>query len=209
MQAFTGGEGQDSINSGGGDDTINLSSQAADGTDDINGGSGVDTIVIGAGSSFVFSTADSKLQAVENVQLGSGAAVTLTGQTEGFNITAGGGAETIISGSGDDTINGGLGNDFIQAAAGADVINGGAGRDTVSYADVTGLTSHGLTDIVGMGINLSDEAVSDLDLIFTLGAVTGNDDITDPANPQPKGNVTLEGGRTKPLSRQWRLWPGY
>ena len=169
---ITGGEGQDSINAGGGDDIINLSSQAADGTDDINGGSGVDTIVIGGGSSFVFSTADSKLQAVENVQLGSGAAVTLTGQTEGFNITAGGGNETIISGSGDDVINGGLGNDFIQAAAGADVINGGAGLDTVSYADVTGATSHGETAITGMAVNLSEESVADTTITIEFVSLT-------------------------------------
>jgi Ca2+-binding RTX toxin-like protein len=175
---ITGGEGQDSINAGGGDDIINLTSQAADGTDDINGGSGVDTIVIGAGSSFVFSTADSKLQGVENVQLGSGASVTLTGQTEAFNITAGGGNETIISGSGDDVINGGLGNDFIQAAAGADVINGGAGRDTVSYADVTGVTSHGEAAITGMAVNFSGESVADADITTVMGGgvVTGNFD---------------------------------
>jgi trimeric autotransporter adhesin len=180
---ITGGEGQDSINAGGGDDTINLSSQAADGTDDINGGSGVDTIVIGAGSSFVFSTADSKLQAVENVQLGSGSSVTLTGQTEAFNITAGGGNETIISGSGDDVINGGLGNDFIQAAAGADVINGGAGSDTVSFADVTGATSHGEADVTGMAVNFSGESVADADITANVaglggaaGIVTGNFD---------------------------------
>ena len=80
------------MNGGGGDDTILLGSQAEDGTDDILGGTGVDTIVVGAGETFVFSTADSKLQGVENVQLGAGASVTLTGQTEGFNVIGGGGA---------------------------------------------------------------------------------------------------------------------
>ena len=179
----SGGEGQDSINGGGGDDTFVIGTQAADGTDDIIGGSGVDTIQIGAGSSFVFSTADSKLQGVENVQLGSGSSVTLTGQTEGFNVIGGGGAETIITSAGDDTINAGLGNDFIQAAAGADVINGGAGLDTVSYADVTGATSHGEAAITGMAVNFSNVSIADADLQDDIGAtegtaniVTGNDD---------------------------------
>jgi Ca2+-binding RTX toxin-like protein len=185
---ITGGEGQDSINGGGGDDTIVLGSQAADGTDDIIGGSGVDTIQIGAGASFVFSTADSKLQGVENVQLGSGASVTLTGQTEGFNVIGGGGAETIITSTGNDVINAGLGNDFIQAAAGSDVINGGAGADTVSYADVTGDTSHGQVGLLGMAVNFTGEAVADATISSDLGtgAVTGN---SDPENQLAAGTV--------------------
>jgi trimeric autotransporter adhesin len=170
---ITGGEGQDTVNGGGGDDTIVLGTQAADGTDDIIGGSGVDTIQIGAGASFVFSTADSKLQGVENVQLGSGASVTLTGQQEGFNVIGGGGAETIITSAGDDTVNAGLGDDFIQAAAGADVINGGAGRDTVSYADVTGVTSHGEAAVTGMAVNFSGESVADADITSNINGLTG------------------------------------
>ena len=179
---ITGGEGQDTVNGGGGDDTIILGTQAEDGTDDILGGTGVDTISIAAGQSFVFSTADSKLQGVENVQLGSGASVTLTGQTEGFNVIGGGGAETIITSTGNDTVNAGLGNDFIQAAAGADVINGGAGLDTVSYADVTGITSHGQVGLLGMAVNFTGEAIADATITadFTPAgaalAVTGNDD---------------------------------
>ena len=190
---FTGGEGQDTVNGGGGDDTFVLGSQAADGTDDIIGGSGVDTIQIGAGASFVFSTADSKLQGVENVQLGSGASVTLTGQTESFNVIGGGGAETIITSTGDDTINAGLGDDFIQAAAGADVINGGAGRDTVSYADVTGVTSHGEADVEGIAANFSGESVTDADIAANVGATsaTAGDSVGnfDPTNALAAGTV--------------------
>jgi Ca2+-binding RTX toxin-like protein len=193
---ITGGEGQDTLNGGGGDDTFVIGTQAADGTDDIIGGSGVDTIQIGAGASFVFSTADSKLQGVENVQLGSGASVTLTGQQEGFNVIGGGGAETIITSAGDDTVNAGLGDDFIQAAAGADVINGGAGRDTVSYADVTGVTSHGEAAVTGMAVNFTGESIAETGaagitaqingLTATAGIVTGN---FDPNNALGAGTV--------------------
>jgi Ca2+-binding RTX toxin-like protein len=126
----------------------------------------------------VFSTADSKLQGVENVQLGSGASVTLTGQQEGFNVIGGGGAETIITSAGNDTVNAGLGNDFIQAAAGADAINGGAGQDTVSYADVTADTSHGLANIEGMAVNFTGESIADAAITAAMGGtiVVGNDD---------------------------------
>jgi Ca2+-binding RTX toxin-like protein len=190
---ITGGEGQDTVNGGGGDDTIVLGTQAADGTDDIIGGSGVDTISIAAGQSFGFSTADSKLQGVEAVSLGAGASVTLTGQTEGFNVIGGGGAETIITSSGDDTVSAGLGDDFIQAAAGADVINGGAGSDTVSYADVTGATSHGEAAVTGMAVNFAGESVADADITANVlglttvaGIATGN---LDPNNLLASGTV--------------------
>ena len=82
----------------------------------------------------------------------------------------------------------GLGNDFIQAAAGADVINGGAGLDTVSYADVTGATSHGLANVEGMAVNFSGESVADGDISTVMGGtiVVGNDD---PDNALAAGTV--------------------
>jgi Ca2+-binding RTX toxin-like protein len=149
--------------------------------------------VIGAGSSFVFSTADSKLQAVENVQLGSGASVTLTGQQEGFNVIGGGGAETIITSAGNDTVNAGLGDDFIQAAGGADVINGGAGRDTASYADVTGATSHGEADVEGIAVNFAGESIADADILANVGATSATAGVStgniDPNNVLAAGTV--------------------
>jgi Ca2+-binding RTX toxin-like protein len=125
---------------------------------------------------------DALLVNVENVSLGNGASVSLVGQTEaaGFTITGGGGAETITGSNADDRINGGLGNDVMSGAAGADAIDGQAGFDTVSYSDVTTSTSHGQSNVVGMAVNLSANAVTDanIDLAFDFVAagtyLTGN-----------------------------------
>ena len=141
-----------------------MSSQAADGNDLIDGGTGVDTIAVAAGTAFTCSTNNAQLQNVEVVALGSGSSVTLTGQggaAEAFTINGGGGAETIVAGAGDDTINGRLGDDVITGAEGADSIDGGAGVDTTSYADINIATSHGLADLFGIAVNLTDAAIDE------------------------------------------------
>ena len=165
---ITGGEGVDTITSGAGDDTINFTSTAADGNDSIDGGTGVDTLTVGTGTSVTVFNVDTLLQNVENISLNSGAGITLTGQTEAFTITGGGGAETITGGDNIDTINAGLGNDLVTGGAGADVINGQAGFDTVSYADVTLATSHGVPAATGMAINLSSAAITEATITAAL-----------------------------------------
>lgn len=49
----------------------------------------------------------------------------------GVNISAAGGADTILGGAGDDTISGAAGNDSLSGRGGNDTINGGAGNDTI------------------------------------------------------------------------------
>jgi Ca2+-binding RTX toxin-like protein len=200
---ITGGEGRDSITSGAGDDTINVSSQAADGNDLIDGGTGVDTIAVAAGTAFTFSTNNAQLQNVEVVALGSGSSVTLTGQggaAEAFTINGGGGAETIVAGAGDDTINGRLGDDVITGAEGADSIDGGAGVDTTSYADINIATSHGLADLFGIAVNLTDAAIAESgtndDIEEILDTVGTNEDY----ELGQTGSTELEAGTAQYIS---------
>lgn len=97
---FTGGSGADSLIGGGGNDLFNVTNTADDGNDTINGGAGTDTIAVAAGQTIVFAANDANITLVENITLGAGASVTLTGQTEGFTITGSTGNETVVGGSG-------------------------------------------------------------------------------------------------------------
>ena len=123
----SGGEGVDTITGGAGDDTFNMTTTANDAADRIDGGTGDDTIAISAGSSFVFNTDDTGVTNVEFVTVGSAGSVTLSGQTEGFTVNAGGGNETVVGSEGADSISGSLGNDVVTGGAGADT------DDTVAH----------------------------------------------------------------------------
>lgn len=85
------------------------------------------------------------------------------------SLTGTSGNDTIDGLAGDDTIDGAAGNDSIIGTSGADVIGGGAGADSldggdgvdrVNYSDIDSATSHGLSNITGMAINLSATAVT-------------------------------------------------
>ena len=94
------------------------------------GSSGVDTLKLGVNFT---SALDSQLQNVENIVLtASNLTLDISNQTEGFNITAKGGTNTITGGQGADTIKGGDGADTIDAGKGNDTIYGGAGADTIT-----------------------------------------------------------------------------
>ena len=155
-----------------------MTTTANDAADRIDGGTGDDTIAISAGSSFVFNTDDTVVTNVEFVTVGSAGSVTLSGQTEGFTVNAGGGNETVVGSEGADSISGSLGNDVITGGAGADTIDGGAGTDTVSYAEVATTAAHGLPlvggGILGMAVNLSGTAVTEAAVTAAIaGSVLG------------------------------------
>jgi Ca2+-binding RTX toxin-like protein len=173
---ITGGEGVDTITGGAGDDTFNMTTTANDAADRIDGGTGDDTIAISAGSSFVFNTDDTVVTNVEFVTVGSAGSVTLSGQTEGFTVNAGGGNETVVGSEGADSISGSLGNDVVTGGAGADTIDGGAGTDTVSYADITTATSHGIlpaSGLTGVAVNLSAAEVINATIAGGVGTGLG------------------------------------
>lgn len=148
--------GADSLSGGGGNDTFNVTNTADDGNDTIDGGSGTDTIVVAAAQTLVFAAVDANITNVENIVVGAGSSLTLTGQTEGFNITSSNGDETIVAGTGNDTIAAGAGNDSISAGAGNDSISGGAGDDTFN---VTNTAADG-NDTIDGGIGTDTMAVA-------------------------------------------------
>ena len=173
---------------------------AADGNDFIDGGTGVDTLTLAAGEAFTFNTSNARLTNVETITLGAATSVNVTGQTEAFTFVGGSGSETIVAGSNNDTINAGLGDDVITGAAGADVINGQGGNDTASYADVTGATSHGLADLFGIAVNLTDAAIDESgtnDAIEEILDTVGNNEDYELGQT---GSTELEAGTAQYIS---------
>ena len=81
------------------------------------------------------------------------------------------GNDTLSGGTGNtvDTISGNAGADTIQGNRGADVLDGGAGTDTVTWADVTGASVHGLTNISGMAINATGSAITAATVATAMG----------------------------------------
>ncbi|WP_223634125.1 Hint domain-containing protein [Rhodobacter sp. TJ_12] len=153
-----GGDYNDSILAGAGDDTITT----AGGNDTINAGAGSDTIYGGAGNdSIEYGTGGDEVHGGDGNDYiddyaGSTGYVwndTIYGDAGNDTIYSGygndyvdGGADndtifgedgndTLLGGTGNDWIEGGNGNDSIEGGAGTDVILAGAGSDTVRGGD--------------------------------------------------------------------------
>jgi Ca2+-binding RTX toxin-like protein len=157
--------GADNLSGAGGDDTFNVTNTADDGNDTIDGGSGTDTIVVAPAQTLVFAAVDGNITNVENITVGAGSSLTLTGQTEGFNITASAGNDTIVSGAGNDTIVAGAGADSIAGGGGADSIDVGADADVDTV--VLGASDHSYSGSITSGItNLS----ASIDVVSNLVA---------------------------------------
>ena len=117
---MTGGDGQDTLGGGDGNDTItDTSSQTNGNGNSLIGGAGNDTITAGAGID------------------------TIDGGTGNDSIVAGGGNDVLTGGGGSDTVLGGEGEDAITAASGAESLDGGAGNDSYAMA-----TYWGSTDVI-------------------------------------------------------------
>ena len=98
------------------------------GNDQIDGGNGSDTVVLAATSTDLNAALDTDIDNVEVVSAetaGSGVAIDLANQFDGFRIIGSASADIIVGSSGDDSILG-----FV----GADQVDGGNGRDTVVLA---------------------------------------------------------------------------
>jgi len=93
--------------------------------------------------------------------------------TAAVTIKGGAGNDSLSGLATIDTISGGGGNDIIAGGTGADVLDGGTGIDTVSYADVTASTSHSLTNVAGMVINLSASTVTAATLATAMATAAG------------------------------------
>ena len=124
-----GGDGNDTLNGGAGDDTF-LVSGTTDGYDVVTGGTGTDTIQVTADNTVI---GLSSLATVETITANGYNGVTISGNanpnTLDFSLVNLLGITQLQGGAGNDTITGSGGNDVIAGNAGDDVINGGAGDD--------------------------------------------------------------------------------
>ncbi len=184
---FTGARGADNIIAGAGDDTIN----GFVGADTVNGGGGTDTLVLAATSSDLNTAGatDARLSGVEVIdasQVAGGVTITLSGQTEGFTITGGAGADLLTGGAGNDSISGGAGADKIYGFAGVDTVDGGGEVDTLVMT-TTSTTLNSATDTLLVNVEAVSAATAtaavliDLSLQsdgFTLTGSAGADSLT-------------------------------
>jgi Ca2+-binding RTX toxin-like protein len=169
---ITGSSGIDTINAGDGNDTIKEFTSG----DTVNGGSGTDTLSLTTTTNLNTAT-DAQIDSVENISAAGatvGVTMNLSTQTEGFNITGSGYA---------DSITGGQGNDTIQGFVGQDTVNGGLGYDTIvltatsdalnlavnsQISGVEAVSAASTTD--GVEINLSSQQEG-----FAITGGAGND----------------------------------
>lgn len=182
-----GGADADSVNAGAGDDTVNTNSTALDGeTDTINGGLGNDTLNIAkdAADATVAFDHNDELSGVENIVLGTGiTSFTGSAQLEALNITTSNSGVTVVVG---------------QAAA--HTVTGGTGVDTISLAraDLAAIGSiAGGTGTDILLINTASTAIVDADFarvsaVETL-QLTGASTIVLGAAAFAAGIVTVNG----------------
>ena len=110
--SLSGGDGNDLINSQGGNDTVD----GGDGRDTINAGTGDDNILAGDGA--------------DVVDGGSGND-TISGGNGADTITSGAGNDSVSGNNGEDSITGDAGDDTINSDGGTDFVSGGTGNDSI------------------------------------------------------------------------------
>ena len=187
---ITGTNAADTINAGGGDDIIIVSTAASHGAAEaINGGADTDTI------RYTSTTAGETLTTtglaeMENIVIGtaggvttgttalnvdasnSGSALTITGNDGVNTLTGSSFADTLAGNAGNDSLVGGGGNDTLDGGADSDIMNGGEGDD--SFRDVnTGDQIYGGAgnDALSASTAMPDFNLTDLDI---GGATTVN-----------------------------------
>ncbi len=122
-----GSDGDDSISGGAGADSIN----AGDGQDTIDGNGGADTIFAGNGQDLVDGSGGN-----DNIS-GDDGTDTLLGGDGNDTLSGNAGTDSIDGQNGDDSILGGTGDDTLLGGSGADVVDGQAGND-LEYAEAVG-----------------------------------------------------------------------
>jgi len=127
-----GGEGDDRIQGGVGNDTI----LGLDGNDEVKGGSGDDRVSGGEGRDYLDG------QTGNDTLAGGTGDDTLYGLDGDDQLSGGDGQDYLEGGKGDDTLLGNDGNDILSGGRDNDTILGGSGND-VSYAGLGHDTTYG------------------------------------------------------------------
>jgi Ca2+-binding RTX toxin-like protein len=149
---ITGSSGVDTINAGDGNDTIKEFTAG----DTVNGGLGDNDTLSLTTTTNLNPANNNQIDSVENISAASATVsvtINLSSQTEGFNITGSGYA---------DSITGGQGNDTIQGFVGQDTVNGGTGIDTIVLA----ATSNALNRAV-------NNQITNIEVVSADGATAG------------------------------------
>ena len=147
---INGGNGNDYLYGGAGDDTFDRDVSLRGGNDYFEGGDGNDTYVLDSYYDVIVELSNEGIDTVyvgysyslvntylENIRTFSNqtTGLTFTGNAWGNEIDGGQGADTLIGNAGNDTLSGNAGNDFITGGSGNDVIDGGDGSDTAIFAN--------------------------------------------------------------------------
>jgi len=161
-----GGEADDAIFSGYGDDLI----EGRGGNDDLRGGAGADRIDGGDGDDLI----------IGNGGIGPGGADTLNGgegndlinadDQVGGRLDGGAGDDNLTGYSGNDTLIGGSGNDVLYGGGGADSMAGGTGDDSYDVDDFADV----VTELAGEGVDTVATALGTSAAIYTLPANVEN-----------------------------------
>ena len=179
IEMLTGSSGNDDV-------TIDGTTLNQFNTIDFAGGAG-DVLRLTSTSTGLNALSNGNLTGLETINASTaGAAVTidLSGQTEGFTVTASNNGDNITTGSGADDITGGNGADTMTAGTGADTIDGGNGNDTINlangdFAAGESINGGGNTDeIVLTDATTVDFTTGTLSNVETLTGSTGNDNVT-------------------------------
>lgn len=123
---FHGGQGADTISSGGGNDFL----WGLGGADILDGGAGVDGAIYDDKTQSVVVTLNGATDAV--VTVGGVAEDTLRNIE---NVFSGSGADSLTGNAGGNVLSGGAGDDLLAGRGGADLLNGEEGVDTISFDD--------------------------------------------------------------------------
>ena len=185
------GAGNDVLNGGDGDDTFG----GFLGTDDVDGGTGIDTIVLIATSASLNVALNGNITTVEiisAVDAAAGVTITLSNQSDGFDIRGGAFVDTLTGSSGADRITAGAGGDTVNAGGGNDTIVATVGDGNDIYTGGTGTNTYDLSQTTaGATIAISGGGLS------STSAQTGTDTLTGIANiiaSQGNDQITVNGG---------------
>ena len=139
---LNGGDGADEIRGGAGADEIN----GSDGNDEIFGDGGADDIDGGIGDDDIFGGDG------DDIILGHIGGDDIDGGDGDDDIDGGAGIDTIFGGDGDDTIDGGLGDDELHGEDGVDYVDGNKGDDVL--CDTPGRSTCAAGDVLIGGENM-------------------------------------------------------